>query len=65
MSTPIRDSVRYQLLHRTASAVIEAERFGARHAVMLVHSFTEENLWFDDFAEFASVFRLKAEIVEL
>lgn len=29
---------RYQLLHRTASAVIEARRFGARHAVMLVNA---------------------------
>jgi hypothetical protein len=34
---PIPDSVRYQLLHRTASAVIEAERFGAQNAVMLIH----------------------------
>ena len=30
--------IRYQLLHRTASAVIEARRFGAHNAVMLVHS---------------------------
>lgn len=29
----------YQLLHRTASAVIEVKRFNAAHAVMLVHSF--------------------------
>lgn len=65
LTAPIPDWVRYQLLHRTASAVIEAERFGARHAVMLVHSFSKENLWFNDFAAFASVFGAKAEIDKL
>lgn len=29
----------YQLFHRTASAIIEARRFGFSHAIMLVHSF--------------------------
>ena len=45
--------LRYQLLHRTAAAVIEAQRFGARHAVMLVQSFSATNSWFDDYAVFA------------
>lgn len=31
--------LRYQLFHRTASAIIEAERWGIKTAVMLVHSF--------------------------
>lgn len=53
-AAPIPNSIRYQLLHRTASAVLEAERFGARHAVMLVHSFSEEHAWFDDFKQFAA-----------
>jgi len=35
------DDVRYQLLHRTASAIIEANRFHARYAVMVVHSFSQ------------------------
>ncbi len=37
--------IRYQLLHRTASAVIEAKKFNAENALMLVHAFkkTEEN----------------------
>jgi hypothetical protein len=48
--------VRYQLLHRAASAVLEAERFCAKHAVMLVHSFSQSNEWWDDFREFASLF---------
>jgi len=62
---PIPDSVCYQLLHRTASAVIEAERFVAHDAVMLVHSFSPTNQWFDDFAAFVSLFGRKAEIDRL
>lgn len=45
--------VRYQLLHRTASALIEAERFNASMAGMIVHSFSPQRRWFDDFARFA------------
>lgn len=37
------ESLWYQLLHRTASAVIEATRFNAPHAVMLVHSFCDDD----------------------
>lgn len=32
----------YQLIHRTAAALIEAERFGAGEAVFLVHSFAKD-----------------------
>ena len=42
--------LRYQLLHRTASALKEAERFGANVAVMLVQSFNraaDEESWQD------------------
>ena len=46
----------YQLLHRTASAVLEARRFGARHAVMLVHSFSQELEHFSDYAAFAGLY---------
>lgn len=49
-------SIRYQLLHRTVSARLEAERFGAKSAVMLVHSFQQERLWFEDFQAFLSLF---------
>ena len=45
-------SIRYRLLHRMASALIEAERFGAKSAIMLVHSFSPECLWFSDFQSF-------------
>ena len=33
------DAIRYQLLHRTASALLTAQQFHARSAVMLVHAF--------------------------
>jgi hypothetical protein len=33
------DSIRYQLLHRAAAAVLEARAFHARYAAMIVHSF--------------------------
>lgn len=52
--------IRYQLLHRTASAVIEARRFGAGHAVMLVHSFPQGQDWFKDFAAFAALYGVTA-----
>ena len=51
-------SVRYQLLHRTASTLIEARRFHATSAVMLVHSFSKTKEWFDDYRQFAGLFDL-------
>ena len=47
--------VRYQLLHRTAAALIEAERFDAKLAGMLVHSFSPESRWRDEFTRFAAL----------
>jgi hypothetical protein len=52
----IPESCRYQLLHRTASAVLAAQQFFAKTAIMLVHSFSPTDRWFDDFAEFAKTF---------
>jgi hypothetical protein len=46
----------YQLLHRTASAVLEAKNYSASHAVILVHSFSQEDLWFSDYAAFVELF---------
>ena len=48
-------TARYQLLHRSASAVTEAKRFGASHAVMLVHSFSQSHQWLEDYAAFAAL----------
>jgi hypothetical protein len=47
------DDVYYQLLHRTASAIIEAQRFHASTAIMLVHSFSQQHTWFAEYAKFA------------
>ena len=53
---------RYQLLHRTASPLIEAARLNAKHAVMLVHSFGGDNKWFDEFAGFARLLGAEPKI---
>ena len=52
---------RYQLLHRTASALIEAKRINANHAMMLVHSFSETGKWYEDYAKFVQLFQLQPE----
>jgi hypothetical protein len=39
LSTESASGLRYQLLHRTAAAVLEAKRYRARHAAMVVQSF--------------------------
>ena len=58
---PLPDDLHYQLLHRTASAVLEARSFKTDVAVMIVHSFSPEKLWFDAFSRFAALFGQKAE----
>lgn len=54
--------IRYQLLHRTASALIEADRFSASSVLMLVHSFSQEHKWFEDYAAFAGLYGTVAEL---
>jgi len=54
IQSDVPDTLRYQLLHRTVSALIEATRFGAAHAVMLVHSFSQSGEWFEDYAAFVT-----------
>lgn len=59
--------LRYQLLHRTASALIEAERIGAKCAAMIVQSFKnpERNadgmVHFDDFQQFVKALGASVE----
>ena len=50
------ENIRYQLLHRTGSAIIEARRFTARHAVLMVHSFSQNDQWFEDYEKFVQLF---------
>jgi len=58
-------TLRYQLLHRTASAILEAKRFNAKYAIMLVHSFSQGNEWFDDYRAFANLYGVNAEVNKL
>jgi hypothetical protein len=62
LSAPVPSTIRYQLLHRTASAIIEAKRFNAPNAMMLVHSFSRSNEWFEDYATFASLLGIKPTV---
>ena len=59
------DHIRYQLLHRTASAIIEAKRFNTRNALMMVHSFSQENEGFDDYCRFLDLFGAKGGVDSL
>lgn len=50
--------LRYQLFHRTASAVLTAAKYHTQRAAMVVQSFSPEHLWFEDYAAFAELFGL-------
>ena len=52
----IPPQIRYQLVHRTGSAVIEAQRFGAGAGVMLVHSFSQEDERLGDYQAFLELY---------
>ncbi|PFG07783.1 hypothetical protein [Bacillus sp. es.034] len=52
---------RYQLFHRIASAEIEAKNVHAKHALMLVHSFSQHAKWFEEYQEFVNLFGVKAK----
>lgn len=54
--------IRYQLLHRTTAAVLEARRFHARDALMIVHSFSPAHQWHEDYRSFASLFDVVAGV---
>jgi hypothetical protein len=55
------DTIYYQLLHRTASAVIAARLFNAAYAIMIVHSFSPMHTYWDPFADFVLMFGQTAE----
>lgn len=61
LKVPLPGDVFYQLLHRTASAVIEARRFGMGAACMIVHSFSPAGIWFDAFKRFVSLYGIEIE----
>ena len=57
--------LRYQLLHRTAAALIEAERFSASTVVMLVNSFSSEQEGFGDYVAFGKAMGVSVESGQL
>jgi len=61
LNTTPPHQLRYQLFHRTAAAVLEANRFKTDRAAMIVQSFSQEHRWLDDFQAFANIFGLQAE----
>src|SRR5690606_12475944 len=52
LTAPVEDALRYQLLHRAASAILEASRVGAVSAGMVVLSFTRDAQSKQDFVRF-------------
>lgn len=55
-------AIRYQLIHRAASAILEGERYRAVAAVMLVHSFSEERSGWADYEAFLQLFGTPAKV---
>ncbi len=55
-------AIRYQLLHRTASAIITGEQYRAAAAVLLVHSFSQERVGWSDYQAFTGLFGVEAVI---
>lgn len=55
LAQPLPPTVRYQLLHRAVSAVVEADRFKTDEAAMIVHSFSATGEWYGDYAAFVSL----------
>jgi len=65
LGEPLDRAIKYQLLHRTASAILEAKRFGASHAMMLIHSFSERDKWIEDYGRFVNLFEADAKANEI
>ena len=65
LSFPPPPEMPYQLFHRTASALLESDRFKTDQAAMVVHSFSAPNKWFDAYASFIRLFGLEASIGKL
>lgn len=55
---PPDPALRYQLLHRTGAAIVEARRFNLEHAAMIVQSFAPDARWIEDFTAFAAALGL-------
>jgi hypothetical protein len=58
-------SIRYQLLHRAASAVITGEQYRAAASVLLIHSFSQELDCWSDYQQFTRLFGVEAVLGSL
>ncbi|MBU3198260.1 hypothetical protein LL037_21190 [Clostridium estertheticum] len=56
------DNIRYQLLHRTASAIITANKYHCNTAMLLIHSFSPLNKSFKDYSDFINLYNLEAQL---
>jgi len=70
LTQTIPDNIRYQFLHRTASAAIEAKRFHAPFAAIIVQSFVADDAknHYQDFCAFVQLFGkmpAKEKLVEI
>lgn len=62
---PPPEHLRYQLFHRTASAILTANRFKTDMAIMLVQSFSQDHMWWEDFQNFATYMNAEVELGKL
>lgn len=60
-ASEIPETVHYQLIHRTVSALVEAERYKADAAAMIVHSFSPTTKWFEQFSAFCRLLGVDPE----
>ena len=57
MDFPPAGHLRYQLFHRAASAVVECRGLRGQLRAMIVHSFSPEKAWFEDYGAFVDIRR--------
>ena len=62
LATAPSGSVRYQLFHRAASAILTGEQYRAVASVLLIHSFSQEHTGWSDYQAFTRLFGIEAEI---
>jgi len=55
-------SIRYQLIHRAASAVITGEQYRAVAAVIIVHSFSQERAGWSEYQAFTRLFGVESAV---
>lgn len=53
------DGLRYQLFHRTVSALLTAQKYCAKKAIMMVHTFSLNNDSYPDYEAFANMLGYK------